>query len=67
MPYCGLLLQLLRGLQKKGVRPEDLGKQGAAISSRHERLLLLLNLLNAGGSLVGPCCLVLSNQVRGGL
>lgn len=41
-----------------------MARKGAAISSRQERLLLLLNLLNAGGSLVLPCWLVLSNQVK---
>jgi hypothetical protein len=55
--------QLLQGLQKKGVAPEQMARKGAAISSQQERLLLLLNLLNAGGSLVLPCWLVLRNQV----
>lgn len=54
--------KLLQGLQKKGVAPEQVARKGAAISSRQERLLLLLNLLNAGGSLVLPCWLVLRNQ-----
>lgn len=64
MPLCLLSPQLLQGLQKKGVAPEEMARKGAAISSRQERLLLLLNLLNAGGSLVLPCWLVLSNQVK---
>jgi hypothetical protein len=58
------VLQLLQGLQKKGLAADDVAKQGAAMSSRHERLLLLLNLLNAGGSLVLPCGLVLGSAVR---
>lgn len=56
--------QLLQGLQKKGLPADQVARQGAAISSRQERLLLLLNLLNAGGSLVLPCCLVLGSEVR---
>lgn len=60
LPVC---LQMLRGMQKKGIQPEELAAKGAATSQRQESLLLLLNLLNAGGSLVLPCALVLTNQV----
>jgi hypothetical protein len=57
------LHQLLQGRQKKGVPAATLAERGVASMHLQEGLLLLLNLLNAGGSLVLPCALVLSNKV----
>jgi len=63
-PPC--ITQALQGLQKKGLPAGEVAAQGNAIGKRHELVLHLLNLFNAGGSLVLPCCLVLNNKVRAG-